>query len=254
MIDRARILQTLALGGPLAVATGYPLHLVVDVIVTTLVFVVLAATMSIILAVRDVAGRARRRRARFDQLALWRTGVAVMGRVDRQLGEFEMPDTVDGILDSLFGRPLLGDNREPDTARFYAAYRAAHALWSDTAPTDTTAIQAFVDAARDAEQMWRRADDNARDKAQKGTVGEGHHLSHAEYRALRGARAMLALALDPDTEPAEAHLAERKARAILEELVQIPGRLDLHLTEAITAAHLHVPHVPKPSAAEGDRP
>ncbi|WP_280381359.1 hypothetical protein [Nocardia wallacei] len=180
----------------------------------------------------------RRRRTQAAQLSLWHRGIAVMRRIDAEVRAFEAPDDADGILDALFERPLLGDPGEPDTAHFRAAYASAQAQWRERVPREMAAIRGFVDAALAAEMAWKRADANARTKARQHIVARDRRLARDQQRAVRAARELLALALDPRSESPQARAAEHAARSILAAgQLQIPEHLDHRLSTTIALHH-----------------
>ncbi|GAA2417615.1 hypothetical protein [Mycolicibacterium llatzerense] len=173
--------------------------------------------------------KALREVARQAQLDRWAIGLASYTIAAEALMAFETdPESV------YFTRPLLSDTNEPATASFYTAFGAAQSLKLETAPSDDTAIDAFVAAATAAEQAFLEADQNARRKARIGIVHQDRRLTDTEKRKLDQARKLMSTATHPGTSPTEAQAAHTKALFLLDDVgVIVPERLVTNVTRCI---------------------
>ena len=167
--------------------------------------------------------------ARQGQLDRWAIGLTNFNAAAEALMAFETdPESV------YFTRPLLGDTDEPATADFYTAFGAAQGLKLETVPTDDSAIEAFVDAAREAERAFKKADENARRKARIGIVHQNRKLTDTDKRKLEQARKLMTTATHPGTAPTEALAAHNKALVLLDDVgLIVPERLVTNVTRCI---------------------
>jgi prepilin-type N-terminal cleavage/methylation domain-containing protein len=138
--------------------------------------------------------------------------------------------------------PLLCDVTVPTTATFVTALKRATSAAPETDSPSLEHLERFEAAVTDLSTSWRTAHAYA-------TKSGLSTLDPASAKAVRRARDLLTLALDPASSPSERAVAHERALKLLEGVVLVPERARAELESRVALALTSAPHEPSATSA-----